>query len=229
MVALVVTGCDTTQQKSARAKLQAQRILATRVRVLVTQANPSVTVPRVTLVRGRGRGAIVVALHNAGALPAIDLPISVGVRRAGHAAQYLNHRKGLAYFQTHAPAIAPGGTATWVFTLPRGRAPSGRAFALVGSGSSPAAPLGSRLPSLELSALGAPSRAVSARVRNSSSVPQYGLDVYAYAERDGRFVAAGRASIAALGGGHATTVEVPLTGDARGAQIHLETSPTIFK
>ena len=60
-------------------------------------------------------------------------------------------------------------------------------------------------------------------------MPQYDLDVYAVAWRGRRLVAAGRGSLAALGGGHATTVQVPLTGDAHGAQIHLETSPTIFK
>jgi hypothetical protein len=220
-LALLAAGCDTTQQKSARAKLEAQRELASRVRVLVTQPGPDVRVDSATLV---GR-AIVVQLRNTSTRIVGDLPISVGVRTHGGRV-YLNHRKGLAYFQSHTPAIAPGASATWVFASKKRI--GGVPFAAVGAVPTPPIAPGSRLPVLSVSALRGTRSAVTATVRNGSGVPQYGLDVYAVAQRSGRYVAAGRTVIPTLGSGHSTTVSVPLDGSARGASIELHVSPTIF-
>jgi hypothetical protein len=65
-------------------------------------------------------------------------------------------------------------------------------------------------------------------VRNTSSIPQYQLPVYAIASRRGRYVAAGQTTIADLGGGAQVRLRVPLVGDPRGATVSLEAPPTIF-
>ncbi|HKR99956.1 MAG TPA: hypothetical protein VJU79_10635, partial [Candidatus Dormibacteraeota bacterium] len=97
VAALLATGCETTQQKSARAQVQAERVLATRKPVLVKHANPQVQAERVSVLRSGRRTAIVVLLHNSGAQPVSDLPISL--RALG--GRYLNRRANLGYFQTH--------------------------------------------------------------------------------------------------------------------------------
>jgi hypothetical protein len=219
---LALAGCEPTQRRSDRLELQAQRQLATRQRILVTQPSGSVRVERTA----RVKGAIVALLRNTGSAPAADLPITVGVRSHGRTT-YLNHRKGLDYFQTHAPAVAPGAEATWVFTLKRPAA--GQPFAVVGGSPSPGVRLGTKLPSLAASAPALAGSTVSATVRNRSGVQQYGVAVYAYAQRSGRYVAAGRISIASLGAGRSATVRIPLTGDLSHAQVLVEASPTIFK
>jgi hypothetical protein len=214
-LALLVSGCETTQQKSARSKVQAERVLATRHKVLVTRANPFVRAERVTVVRRAGRTAIAVLLRNTGSRPVSDLPISLRV-----GGRYLNRRAGLTYFQTHTPAIAPGGEATWVFVT---RAPVRGASVIVGVHPAVSAEAG-RLPSLRASV-----GARGATVTNSSGVPQYGLVVYAYAQRGTRLLAAGRASLARLAAGKSATVPLRLVGRPGGATVHVEAPPTIFK
>jgi hypothetical protein len=217
---LLVAGCSTTQQKSARAKVQAERLLATRKQVLVRQPNPSVRVEGVTLLRGHGRTAVVVALRNDGSRPVSDLPISL--RTGG--GRYLNRRAGLGYFQTHAPAIVPGGEATWVFVTRarvRARGVSARVGLQPAVSARPA-----RLPLLRA----APAAGIGrATVTNSSGVPQYGLVVYAFARRGARLVAAGRGSLARLGPGRRATVPLSLVGSARGLTMRVQAPPTIFK
>jgi hypothetical protein len=126
-----IAGCQTTQQTSARAKLRADRVLATQHALRVVRINPAVRVVSVRLVRSAGGAAIVVALHNRGARPLADLPISVGVRVRG-AKRYLNRASGLGYFQTHVPTLAPDGDATWVFQTTTALHAGGAPFAAVG-------------------------------------------------------------------------------------------------
>lgn len=207
---LLVAGCSTTQQQSARAQVQAERLLATRERVLVTHLSPAVRVERVSVLRGRGRTAVGVLLRNSGALALSDLPISL---RDSHG-HYLNRRAGLGYFSTHTPAIAAGGEATWIFfTRARVR---GHVSARVGARPAISA-RPRRLPLLT---------ARGTAVTNSSSVPQSGLVVYAYAWRGSRLGAAARESISHLAPGQTAPLALRVIGSR---PVQLEAPPTIFK
>jgi len=128
-----LTGCvETTQQKSARAKLTADRLLATQKPVQVTLANPQVSVTGLAILRHDHTTAFAVALHNGAAGVVSDLPISVGLTtHAGHRV-YLNRKPNLPYFQTHVGAIAAGGSTTWVFAQRVPVPATGQPFALVG-------------------------------------------------------------------------------------------------
>jgi hypothetical protein len=215
---LLAGGCVTTQQKSARAKVVANRLLAARKPLLVTRANPEVKVLSTTVVGDR---EVVVRLRNLRAGIAEDLPISIGVRQR----RYLNRRNDLDYLGTHVAAIAAGGDATWVFSSKR-RIPRGTVFARVGASAaqSPAV-----LPDVRVSDVAARGAIVTARVTNSSSIPQYGLGVFAYATRAGRPVAAGRAVLSHLGTGAGTSVRIEMTGRLRGAALHVEAAPTTLR
>jgi hypothetical protein len=215
LVALVLTGCVTTQRRNDRYKLRADRTLASRKPLLVTTPSADVRVGRVSLVRGTGGGAVVVELVNRSARALSDLPISVGVGRTS-----LNARGGLDFFQTHVAAIGARARVTWVFTTRR-RIPHGLPFAVVGDAArSPAV-----LPRINVS----PAPGGRAVVRNPSNVPQYGLPVYALARRGGRYVAAGRATLTQLDTGRTATVGVPLIGARHGTPVELEALPTIFE
>jgi hypothetical protein len=212
--ALVLAGCVTTQQRNERYKLRADRTLESRKPLLVRRPGPDVRVGAVTVLRGARGGAVVVELRNRAARALSDVPISVGVGRTR-----LNARGGLDFFQTHVAAIGAGARLTWVFTTPR-RIPRGRPFAVAGDAArSPA-----QLPRIDIS----PARG-GAVVRNRTKLPQYGLPVYALARRDGRYVGAGRATLAALGTGSTATVRVRMVGARHGAHIQLEALPTIFE
>jgi hypothetical protein len=225
-----LAGCDSTQEKNARAELKAKRELGSRKLPAATRRNPHVRVERVALVRGKeGSGAIVVELRGTGAEPLTDVPIAVGIRGSDGRSRLVNAKRHLNWFQTHVPAIPAGGTVTWVYKGARGVKPGDRGFARVGVPPRPALSSASSLPQID--AAPAPGRDAKRRVtvENVSDVPQYGLQVYAFAERGGRYVAAGKTEIEHLGTGQQVTVAVPLTGSARKRPLRVEAIPTMFE
>ena len=214
-------------------RLNSARIRASEFAVHVTRSNPAVDVAGVTLLRSRQRSALVVRLRNLARIPLSDLPISVGVVTAQGRKLDLNGAPGVDYFQTHIPAIAPRGLLTWVFMTARRLPGAAHAFAEVGLPGSPPLSSPRALPQIAVTNL-TPAPVVGGAqdfrlaVRNLSSVPQYELQVYAVAERFGRYVAAGRATIADLSTGATTVLRMRLLGNPTHATLALQAPPTIF-
>ena len=235
-----LAGCSTTQQEAARLQVNSARLRAAQLSVRVARGNSQLAVEQIALV-GSGHGsAIVVELRNRSTHAVSDLPISVGVL-GGRRRMYLNSDPGIDYFQTHVPVIAAHGSLTWVFTTGRSLAVA-RPFALVGAPSSVATGAPTSLPTVAIAAAGATGAAGAADRRapraprrleltigNRSAVPQYQLPVYAVARRAGRYVAAGQGTIAHLGTGTSTELQMTLVGNPAHATLSLEAPPTIFR
>lgn len=229
----VLSGCDSTQQKNARAELKAKRELGSRELPATALRNPHVRVERVALVRGKaGSGAIVVKLRGTASKPLTDVPIAVGIRGNGQS-RLVNAKRHLNWFQTHVPAIPAGGTVTWVYKGVRGVKAGDRAFAKVGLPQRPVLSSASSLPQIDAAPVPAGDAKRNAKrrvsVENVSDVPQYELQVYAFAQLGGRYVAAGKTEIEHLGTGQKVTVAVPLTGSARKRPLRVEAIPTMFE
>ena len=221
-----LAGCVTTQQRNERAKLAAKRLLTSRRPLQLGAHSADVRVAHVALIRDRRASAFVVELTNASARPAADVPLEVGVAHAGRR-RVLNRRRGLDYFATHIASIAPRGRARWVFVT-RGSVPRGaRAFAVAGEADAALPDRPQVLPPLASAAV--PGRTLRVTIRNPGSVPQYGLPVYAFARRGGRYVAAGRAAVAHLGTGATATIAMSLVGPRAGATLETEALPSIFR
>lgn len=226
-----LAGCSTTQQTAARLRVNDARILASQLPTVVRGHDPAIEVIGLSLVRGSVGSALIVTLHNRAERPVSDLPISIGII-ARHRDVSLNDAAGVNYFQSHIPAIAARGTLRWVFTTPRRLLPESRPFAVVGLPTTPQLSVPRTLPDLD----GRPIQGLAAlrggelqlSVQNRSSLPQYQLPVYATATRDGRYVAAGEAMIAELGGGAVAMLRLRLTGNADGASVSIQTPSTIF-
>ena len=228
-VAVLCTGCVSTQTIAARARLVDARIRAGQRVTLVTHANPEVSVGGPVVIHGHdGITAIVVSLHNQASHALTDLPISVGVRiRSGRRA-YLNESASADYFESHVASIGPSAATTWVFTTGR-RLPRGRVFATLGLPALRTSVAGS-LPRIVLSSRpGRTPGIVTVSVRSRSAIPQYDLPVYVVAVRSGRHVAAGQATVAHLGTEETTMTSVHLIGDSRQATLQLIALPTIFR
>ncbi len=219
--AVVLTGCVSTQQIAARARLVSARTLASQSAIDVGRANPDVSVGRLALIRARTGTAIVVPLRNNTSNTLTDVPISVAIRTA-HRELYLNRSANLDYFQTHVAVLGPHGATDWVFTTGR-RVTGGRAVATVGFPQFHPL-LAGRLPSIDVSSHGTDSVTVS----NRSGIPQYDLQVYAVAVRGGRYVGAGRAELSHLGTHATATLSITLLGGTRQAALRLIALPTIF-
>lgn len=228
-VAAGLAGCVTTQEKNSWLLLRNARTLASQNAVRVRTENPLVRVKGIEIVRGRRADALVVSVANLGSQPLTDLPISIGVVAPRAAPVYLNGRANIDYYDTHVPAIPAHATTSWV--LPGVRTvPAGRLFARVGVARDPSSTTVAALPRIGAAQLiGTSSDQLRIRLSNDSGLPQYTVQVYALALRNGRAVGAGRTAVFELSGESQATVGLTLAGRATGAQLELYAPPTIFK
>ncbi len=226
-LATVVSGCATTQDANKRASITADRTLASREPLVLRGREPSVQVVRTSVVSGKDGSAIVVVLRNRGDAPVNDLPIEVGPRGGDP----LNAGRNVPYFQSHAPAIAPGQEATWVYVT-KERLGAGPIYARLGA-PAPFAPRPGSVPELDVRDSAALSHkgssSVVAEVVNDTGIPQYALEVYAVAREGGRYVAAGRASLTHLGVDQRAELTLRLIGDAEGSRVQIYAPPTLFE
>jgi len=218
-----LAGCVSTQQKNARAKLVAERTLDARRPLRLGPPNRDVQVVRASLVRGRHGGALVVELRNRGSAALTDVPIAVGVRGADGRRVPLNRGRGLAWFQTHVPAIGAGEAAMWIFTTRR-PLPGGRPWAVAGA----ATPADGALPRIAAATVRTGRGAVRVALVNDSDVPQYGAQVYAVVRARGRVVAAGKTTVGHLGTHGRASARVALAGAPGRHAVRVHALPTIF-
>ena len=223
LLAVAVSGCATTQDADKRITVRFDRTLASRKPLELHGTARNVKVVRTAVVDGKDGSAIVVVLRNTGEAPVNDLPIEVGPQ-GGRA---INTGANVPYFQSHAPAIAPGEEATWVYASkdPIG---SSEAFARVGAPSSPPLTTAGHVSELDASGKSG-GAAVQAEITNDTGIPQYDLDVYAVARKGGHYVAAGRASLVHVGVSQSAHVRLPLIGDAKGTRIEVFAPQTLFQ
>jgi hypothetical protein len=224
-----LAGCATTQQEATRLQLNSARIRASQYAIRVRRRDPNVRVSAIALLRSGRRTAIVVRVHNLADRSLTDLPVSVGVTAPHGLRRYLNDRAGIGYFDTHLSAIGPGAELTWVFASNATLPTDARPFVVVGS-PTPGFSSATRLPQLtaELQTVSGRPNIVRLTVRNDSGVPQYQLPVYATVSSRRGFLAAGTATIAHLGTGASTSLQMTLLGSATKAAPVLEVPPTIF-
>ena len=223
-VGAVLSGCATTQDANQRASIQADRTLASRKALVLHGTERDVRVVSTTVLNGKNGSAVVAVLRNRGSRPVNDLPIEVGPEGGDP----VNARPNVPYFQSHAPAIAPGDRATWVYVS---KDPLGSNRAFVRVGAHPTPPLTTTAGQVsELDAGGkGDGSSVRAEVTNDTGIPQYDLDVYAVARKGGRLVAAGRANLEHLGVTNSAHLTLPVIGDAKGAEVQIFAPQTLFQ
>jgi hypothetical protein len=225
----LLAGCTTTQHEALRMQVDSARERAAVLTTKVTAANPLVSAKVTATVAQGGKTALVVSVRNRGAKAVTDLPISVGYSLPGKPRVYLNAASGLGYFESHLPAIFAGRSRIWVYTADRALPKGAQPFAFVGSKRSVSAVLTDPDVRIGLKVLSAGARALRIGLQNSTSVPQYQLQVYAYAERGGRYVAAGNTTVTDLGAGSHQSLTLGLVGALQGATVQVEAIPTILQ
>jgi hypothetical protein len=225
----LLAGCTTTRHQAQRMHIDSARERAAVLTTKVTTANPLVGASVSATVADARKTALIVSVHNAGHRAVTDLPISVGYSLPGKPRVYLNAAAGLNYFEAHLPAIFAGQSRVWVYTADRALPKGARPFALVGSKPSVPALLTEPNVRIALKLTRSTSRKLHIALANSTSVPQYQLQVYAYAKRAGRYVAAGNATVVDLGAGSHQNLTLPLVGASQGAIVQVEAIPTILQ
>jgi hypothetical protein len=227
--AMALAGCTTTQHEAQRERLDSARQRAALKSTRVTVANTVVTPTSISEVSAAGRTAFVVTVRNRGHKAVTDLPISIGYTTAAGKRVYLNSAATLNYFQAHLPAIRAGGELTWVDTADRTLPAAARPFARVGL--KPAAPALLTETNVRIKVsyrYSASTGSLTVHLDNPTSVPQYQLQLYAYAKRGPQYVGAANTTIMNLGAGSERSVRLGLVGES-GSQLHVQAIPTILQ
>jgi hypothetical protein len=225
LVALALTGCETTAEKSAKLEKEAERQPGhgqLKAKGLsIAHESTAVKVVEAVVVHSSEGSAAAVTLHNLSARALANVPIAITVRDASGATLYTNGAAGLARTLVSLTLLAPHAELTWVDDQVQGSGTPVSVSAKVGEG----APAGHGIPSIALQGAHEVQEGggtvVDGNVANHSSVAQKELVVYAAARRGGRIVAAGRAIVPQLGAGATSPFQVFLIGDASGAQLQL--------
>lgn len=234
LLAAALAGCGvtTTQEKDARLTVKADRTIAKPPKASAVAHGGDVEVTGTAILRGKDETAIAVRVRNTSSHPVNDVPLLVGIHSEGGKDEYVNLERGTSYFQSHVASIAPDDDATWIFASKK-EIPDGKPFAKVGAPEDPPLTVAESLPSLEVSqrpeAGGKDGGTLQVEVANSSDVPQYELELYAWAEDGKKLLAAGTADVAELEGGAKATVRLPLVGDPGKAPVEVFVPPTIFE
>jgi hypothetical protein len=225
--AVGLAGCHTTtQETSARLAVKSERVLARAKPVELGKPSRDLKVLGSSIVGSGKDRAIVATLRNTSSHPVNDVPIGVGVRSASGTPDLLNLGRGTPYFQSHLSAIAPGATSVFVFRT-RKSLPPGSPVVVPGTPSDPPT-VAKSLPQLEVTSKLDPGGTATVQLENPTSIPQYDIEVYAAASRDGRVVAAGAAPLDFLNSGGSASVRVPMAGNAKNARVQVFVPPTIF-
>jgi hypothetical protein len=227
--AAALAGCTTTQHAAQRERLDSARMRAALESTRVTVANTVVAPVSIAEVKADGRTAFVVTVRNSGVRAVTDLPISIGYTTPDGTSDYLNAAANLDYFQAHLPAIRAGGTLTWIYTADRVLPAHARPFAKVGLRRSAPALLTETNVNIESSyRYNEAQRSLKVHLNNPTSVPQYQLQVYAYATRGGHYVGAANATVMNLGAGNRRSVRLGFVGGP-GTRLHVQAVPTILQ
>jgi hypothetical protein len=222
--ALMLSGCETTAEKSAKLERAAKRIAqATQTGLKIAHPSTVVKVISSEIVDGsQGAAAVVLTLHNDSAKALGEVPIAVSLKDAKGASLYSNATPGLAKTLTSIALLAPHATATWIDDQIQASGATSVA-AEVGEGK----PVGVGAPAqLSVDAARPQEGSVEGTLTNGSNTAQSELVIYAVAKRGSRIVAAGRAVLASVAGGTSVPSQVFFVGDPQGAQLQLSAPPT---
>jgi hypothetical protein len=228
---LAVSGCESSQEKSAKLRREGKNAIANQRGLLIQASNRQVKVLQTAVLTDSNGTAAVVVMRNLSLTPLAELPVAIDVRGAGNKTVFQNNSPGLQPALVSVASVPGRGEVAWVNdqVVPSGQALSVKAEVGAGGAGAP-----TTLPQIEVS----PPRIVNdpisgieadGPIHNRSSVTQLKLFVFCVARRGGRVVAAGRGAIAKLAAGGRTTYHVFLIGNPQGAQLSVSAPPTVLR
>ena len=232
LVALALSGCETTAEKAAKLEKVAKRHereapVDAQHGLSIARVSTKVKVLATTILRSNEGAAVVVTLRNTSATPLRNIPVEITVRDAHGASLYANTEPGLAAGLISAPLIPAHGELQWVDDQVQLSGSPARVVAKVGEAASASGPL-PRLTVTGTHVVEDPTNGPTAEgtVVNASGVSQQELVVYAVATHAGRIVAAGRAIVPEANAHSSTRFQLFFIGNPRGAAVQLSSPPT---
>jgi len=228
-VALVVTGCESTQDQSAR--IGAELGPVTQEKGLkISKQSKDVEVVSSSLITDPNGSAVVVRLRNRSGQDLVGVPIAIDVLDANGKSVYRNDIPGIEPALAAVPFVPAGGEAEWVHDQILATGKPAKVEVKVGEGGEP---FGGEQPRISVSdpkLEGDPYSGVLAggNVVNESGEDLERLLLYAVARKGGEVVAAGRGAIEPF---KAKPKPIPYNiyfiGDPRGAGVTVTQFPSL--
>lgn len=228
----LLTGCQSTQSRSAELEAQGSTALKNRKGLSVSKESSVIKVTGTAALSDANGAAVVISLKNESDDDYQNVPISIDVLNPKGKSVFKNDLPGLEPTLVSLPFIKGGESVDWVNDQVLAVGPVKSVKAKVGD--SPPAPL-PELPEIEVSdpkLEGDPVSGIQATgdVINKSGAEQHDLLLYAVARKGGKVVAAGRGIVPKL---KPTTKPVNyhiyFIGDPTGADITVTAFPSIEK
>ncbi len=228
-VALLVAGCQSTQDKSA--ELEAKGGTAFKEKGLdVRVASKDVKVLSKTLLSDENGAAVVVDLQNKTDRALVRIPVAIDVTD-GSKSVFKNDDPGLEPSLVGVSVLGKGDSIAWVHdqVLATGKVSAVKVRAGRDEGGAP-----DRLPEIEVGPaklVTDPTSGIAAegKIKNRSDLLQRKLVIFGVARKGKKVVAAGRSQVEKLRPGKTATYQIFFIGNPRGARIELAAPPTALK
>lgn len=228
-VALVVTGCESTQDKSARIAAELGPIKQEKG-LKITKQSKDVEVVSTALLSDQNGSAVVVRLRNRSNEDLVGVPIAIDVLDAKGKSVYRNDIPGIEPALAAVPFIPAGGKVEWVHDQVLATGKPAKVEVKVGEGGEPFSGEQPRISVSDPKLEGDPYSGVLAggNVENESGEDVERLLLYAVATKAGKVIAAGRGAIEPL---KSKPKPVPYNiyfiGDPSGAEVKVAQYPSL--
>lgn len=233
LAALVLAGCETTAEKSARLEraakqhaVKAQTLTPALQALAVGHAGTHVRALDATLVHSNEGAAAVVVLHNTSAEDLHEVPVLLTVKDAGGHTLYTNNAPGLSRALTGVALLPAHGTLTWIDDQLQAAGTPAAVTAKVGDGTAASGAPAQLDVTGSVTESNAGGGTVEGAVTNHSGNPQQEVVVDAVATHGGHDVAAGRAVLPQVAAGSTEHFQLFLIGNPSGASLQLSAPPT---
>lgn len=228
-VALVVTGCQSTQDKSAKIAAELGPVKLEKG-LKITQQSKDVEVVSSTLLSDQNGSAVIVRLRNKSSQGLVGVPIAIDVLDAKGKSVYRNDIPGIEPALAAVPFIPAGGETEWVHDQVLAAGKPTKVEVKVGEGGEPFSGEQPKIAVSDPKIEGDPYSGLLAggNVENESGEDLERLLLYAVATKGGKIVAAGRGAIEPL---KAKPKPIPYNiyfiGDPKGAEVKVSQFPTL--
>jgi hypothetical protein len=237
-LALTLTGCETTAEKSAKLERAAKEKVSASGQsanlgqhgLSITRLSTKVRVIGTTILHSSEGDAAVITLRNVSDEALQDVPIAITAKTGSGRTVYTNAAPGLARGLVSVPLIPSHGTLSWIDDQVQASATPTSVIAKIGEGT----PTTGAIPRLSVADVHLSEDATSGagaegNVVNRSSVTQQELIVYAVARRGGKILAAGRAVLPQAPAGASTRFQLYFIGSPTGGKLELSAPPSTLR
>jgi hypothetical protein len=230
LAALALSGCKSSQEKSAQLEREAKRHThQSQEAFTITKLSMYVKVLGAQILQDSGGTAAVLTLRNSGPKPLSDVPVAITVHGGHGNVLFQNNAPGLEPALTSVALLEPGAQTIWIDDQVQASETPSSVSAVIGEGSAVSSPV----PRLSVSGVasvegagGVP--AAAGTVHNESTVAQRSLVVYGVARRGEHIVGAGRGILPELAPHQSSRVEIYFSGQTQGAKLEMSAPPTTF-